>query len=61
MENNKVCKCQQIKQDLKLAEQLINWVLKYFDITEYDWKNDQNEICTIIQDKVEDLKAKVDK
>ena len=39
--------------DLRLAEQLINWILNYFDLNEYDWRDDQNEISTQIESIVE--------
>jgi hypothetical protein len=42
--------------DLRLAEQLINWILNYFDLNEYDWRDDQNEISTQIESIVENGK-----
>lgn len=37
-------------EELRLAKQLIDWMLKYFQLTEYDWQNDQNEICAEIEE-----------
>lgn len=49
----------ELQEDLQLAEQLINWILKYFNLEIYDWRYDQNEISTLIEDYVEGLKKKV--
>lgn len=38
-------------ENLQLAEQLINGLLQEFDLTNYDWRYDQNEIHTLLKDK----------
>ena len=42
----------EVLTDLRVAEQ-VNWILNYFDLNEYDWRDDQNEISTQIESIVE--------
>ena len=39
----------EISEDLRLAKQFIDWLLITFDLTNYNWLEDQNEISTIIE------------
>ena len=39
----------EISEDLRLAKQFIDWLLITFDLTNYNWLEDQNEISTIIR------------
>ena len=46
--------CKELKEDLQLAKQLVDWILKTFNLESYDWLADQNEIST----EIESIKTK---
>lgn len=50
----KVRECEELKEDLWLAKQLVVGILKAFNLESYDWLADQNEIAT----EIENLKTK---
>ena len=41
--------CEELKEDLRLAKQLVDWILKTFNLESYDWLADQHEISTEIK------------
>lgn len=45
----KTQECEELKEDLRLAKQLVDWILKTFNLESYDWLDDQNEISTEIE------------
>lgn len=45
------------EQDLQLAKQLVDRTLQFFNLTQFDWLADQNEITTEIEEQVNKLKA----
>lgn len=58
---------EELKEKLRLAKQLVDWILKTFNLEAYDWLADQNEISTEIknflveqEEKNEKLKSQVD-
>ena len=50
----------QLKAENDLAKQLINWILKFFELTDYDWQYDQNEISSLIEDCMDDKQSTID-
>jgi chromosome segregation ATPase len=50
----------QLKAENDLAKQLINWILKFFELTDYDWQDDQNEISALIEDYIDDKNSTID-
>jgi DNA-binding Lrp family transcriptional regulator len=53
-------KYDQLKAEGDLAKQLINWILKFFELTDYDWQDDQNEISALIEDYIDDKNSTID-
>jgi len=49
-----------LKTENDLAKQLINWILKFFELTDYDWQDDQNEISALIEDYIDDKNSTID-
>lgn len=50
-------KCKE--QELKLAKRLIDKTSQFFNLTQYDWLADQNEITTEIEERVNRLKKQL--
>lgn len=47
---------EKLKSDLDLSKQLTDSILEYFNIAQYNWLEDQNEIIEEIKSKIEKLK-----
>lgn len=47
----------ELSNDNRLAKQFIDKTLQFFNLTQYDWLADQNEITTEIEDYVNKLKT----
>lgn len=57
---NPNCCYKQLKTENELARQLINWILNFFELTDYDWQADQNEISDLIRDCFDDKQSTID-